>query len=442
MSGQQINYGIFEDTDTLDRFEYIKTQIEGSYKKANNSDFCIYITSNSRYGDQLKDFCRMIVALFNASTRQKKDSFYSQVKREYSLFKADDKLKNRMYVINDKYLINLHILYKLYENYDKLNQEKETYYDKFLEEMISQYNYGLEKCFYDGDINFCNALKNFKDYYEKDKKSMSKFCKDDDNKCPKLPEITLTSKSNNKQLRIAIIGNELFRRSYNPTLNKYSLDKPEEYYNLKDLTFVHYNLRMEKDEENKKCAMMKILYQFIEYCSKNKDDLKLSLFMKEFIKEYYNEKQSEYQGIFEECSPNAKSEKHCQLYKKCNDEYKSEFTLMVKNSAEYIKQQEEYIENLSSLGLLILKAKDMFRDSEAMSRYSTTIISILISFILCLFFLYKLTPLSSIFRKEKKRKKIPLFFPERRVQDVKDDDNRHKNVKTKRGKIRFAYQQT
>ncbi|KMZ96077.1 hypothetical protein PVNG_06374 [Plasmodium vivax North Korean] len=350
--------------------------MENTYKTTDKASFCYNINFQTNNEKQIKDFCKMLVALFNASmgqcgnaknvlkekiylefmnyfinyklheaayTKTGKENFYKEVTSKYSEFKNDEELKNRMFVINEKCLISLHILYKLYENYDKLNKNEVNLYNNFLKEMKSKYNYGLEICFYDGDIKFCEALQNFRNYYENNKISKSRFCIGKDEQCPNLPEINLTSKSNNKKLRIAIIGNELFRRSYNPTLNEYSLDNPEEYYNLKDLIFVHYNLRMEKDEEGKKCAMMKILYQFFQYCNNHKYNRKLASFIEEFIVEYYNKNKTQYETIFNECKSDNDRKEYCMLYKKCDNSFKEDLKIFKENASNYITEQEKYL---------------------------------------------------------------------------------------------------
>ncbi|SCA59982.1 VIR protein [Plasmodium vivax] len=466
------DYDIFNDFDIL---ETLIGQMDLKYAETNTASFCENIKCQSHNENEIKVFCKMFAALFIASkeqcnienkelkeknylefmnyfmnhklnesgyTKTEKENFYREVTSKYSEFNNDSELKKKMFVINEKYLISLHILYKLYENYDKLCQKKVDFYNNIVKEMKSQYNYGLEKCFYDGEIKFCEALEKFRNDYEKDKKSNSVFCKVNDNKYPKLPEITLISKSSLRSLSIAIIGNELFKRSYNPTLNKYSIETPEKYYNLKDLIFVQYNLRMEKDEEDKKLAMMRILHQFIQYCNENKANMKLASFIKEFIEEYYDKKKTEYQAIFNECKKPDNEKKYCTLYKECDNSFKKDLKIIEEKTHEYITEQENYFNSLTELDFLLWEAKAMFQDFEKMSKYLPTIMSTMVAIVVFLFFLYKLAPHNSIFRKgEKKRKKIPLFFPER-IKDLNDDNTGHKNAKPKRGKIHFSYQPT
>ncbi|KMZ91964.1 hypothetical protein PVMG_06082 [Plasmodium vivax Mauritania I] len=180
--------------------------MELKYEQTDNSSFCDEINFLTNNENQIRNFCKMFVALFNASIRQcrtenkqlkekkypefinylinhklseaayrkkEKDNFYTEMTSKYSVLNKNGELKNRMYVINDKYLINLNILYKLYNNYDKLSQEKVKHCKDILEEMKYQYNYGLEKCFYDGNIKFCEALKNFRNYYENSRHSIA-----------------------------------------------------------------------------------------------------------------------------------------------------------------------------------------------------------------------------------------------------------------------------
>ncbi|VUZ99887.1 PIR protein [Plasmodium vivax] len=437
--GEPKDYDIFNNFYIL---ETIRNEMELKYEQTDNSSFCDEINFLTNNENQIRNFCKMFVALFNASIRQcrtenkqlkekkypefinylinhklseaayrkkEKDNFYTEMTSKYSVLNKNGELKNRMYVINDKYLINLNILYKLYNNYDKLSQEKVKHCKDILEEMKYQYNYGLEKCFYDGNIKFY---------------------------------LILESSSHDERLKIAKIGNSLIRSAYTPSLERSSQVYTENYFNLKYLIFLQYNLHMEMNEEDTMCAMMKIIYQFIQYCNQNRDNLKLLPFMKEFIKEYYNKKNTKYETIFNECKSSGNTKEYCKLYKKCSKEFIEDLTMIEKDASNYIKKQENYINSLSPLDRFILEAKDMFQDFKKMSKYSPTIMSTMVAIVVCLFFLYKLTPLNSIFCKgKKKRKRIPLFFPER-INDLKDDNTGHKNVTPKRGKIRFSYQPT
>ncbi|VUZ99762.1 PIR protein [Plasmodium vivax] len=470
MPGQKINYEIFDDIHT---FEVIRTQMEDRYSNAENSYFCNSINYDRKYGEELINICKMLVYLYNISLQQyenkdkiissmypefmnylinfkleaagcdesEKNKFYNQVTSKYDVFDAKDVLETKMYVIDYKYISNMHILYKLYNNYDKLKEDRNPNYINFLNEMKSQYNYGLEKCFYDGDIKFCKALEKFRDYYVNNETSAKNYCHG--KQCQTLPKLILPEPLSNKdQLKIAKIGNSLIRNTYTTSLERHPDVYKEKYFNLKYLIFLQYNLHMEEDNDKNDYAMIKILYEFIQYCNENKDNLKLASFMKEFIKEYYNKKNTLYDTIFNECKNSVNTKEYCTLYKKCENSFKTDLEIIKTDASYYIKKQENYINSFSPLGRFILEAKDMFQDFEKMSKYSPTIMSTMVAIVVCLFFLYKLTPLNSIFCKgKKKRKKIPLFFPERR-EYLQDDNTGHKKVKPQRGKIRFSYQPT
>ncbi|KMZ81715.1 hypothetical protein PVIIG_05547 [Plasmodium vivax India VII] len=117
--------------------------------------------------------------------------------------------------------------------------------------------------------------------------------------------------------------------------------------NLMDLISLQYNLRMEKDNDEKYCVMMKILHQFFQYCKENIQ------------------------------------------YKKFRQEFKNEITSIRSGPENYKKNKEEYFKNLALDDSWISKARAIFQDSEAMSKNSPTIMSTLVSIILLFFFIYK-----------------------------------------------------
>ncbi|KMZ83331.1 hypothetical protein PVBG_05727 [Plasmodium vivax Brazil I] len=201
---------------------------------------------------------------------------------------------------------------------------KNTKCDVFLEDFKKLYNEGLKKCYMDGDINLSKELEQFKNLYMK---------------------------------------NDLHNHN-----------------DLKDLISVHYNLLLVYKEEEQNCLMIRILRQFFQNCNDYKYNRKLSLFMKEFIDEYYNMNKSKYQKIHQECKSNPNLNPYCELYNKWSVEYKNNYSLIEKNSDRCIEQQKKYIEKLSQLDLFILKAKGVFKDFDAMFRILPTIMSTMYDF--------------------------------------------------------------
>ncbi|KMZ91136.1 hypothetical protein PVMG_00010 [Plasmodium vivax Mauritania I] len=135
--------------------------------------------------------------------------------------------------------------------------------------------------------------------------------------------------------------------------------------------------------------MIRILQHFIQHCNDNKNNMKLLSFMKEFINIFYEKKKSKYLEIFRECKNVRNSKIYCHLYTTCKGKFEKDLNLIEKNSDSYVKEQEEYINNLSEIDLWIIKAKAMFQDSEAMSRILPTIMSTITAILFFAFFLYK-----------------------------------------------------
>ncbi|KMZ95945.1 hypothetical protein PVMG_06172 [Plasmodium vivax Mauritania I] len=260
MTNQPPDYDIFNDFDTW------KTSLSAvnnphNYKK--NTELCENIKINSEVGNNPKEICKSFVRLFNillanhagkigelknkkysdfmnywlnqnltdvAYHETTKNIIFQEIKKISCMFEAKDVLENKMYLMDSKHFFNFHILYKLYDNYDSLSQN-DNYYNKFLEEMKCEYNNGLDKCFYSGDVKFCKALKKFRDDYEKSKNTKSKYCNGEDKICRSLPELNISSSvSHKEQLNIAKIGIGLIGTSYAPYLKGYSVDKSGEVY--------------------------------------------------------------------------------------------------------------------------------------------------------------------------------------------------------------------
>ncbi|KNA02245.1 hypothetical protein PVNG_04476 [Plasmodium vivax North Korean] len=203
------------------------------------------------------------------------------------------------------------------------------------------YNEGLKKCYLDGDYNLGKGLESFKNIYKTIK------------------------------------------------LNKVPQCNQQNYNDLKDLISVHYNLLFEYKKEEQNYLMIRILHQFFQYCNENKDNQKLASFMKEFIDEYYKKHKEGYTEIFEECEGEATSNKYCNLYNTWKGKFETDLSLIKDNPDRYLERQKKNINKSSADTSSIANAISMFLDFAANSKYSTTIVSIMISFFLCFFFLYK-----------------------------------------------------
>ncbi|VUZ99748.1 PIR protein [Plasmodium vivax] len=469
MSTPRPDYNIFKD---LDDYLTIALEVNTKYAEDTTSLFCNSITVNNNSKKQIIELCRKFVSFFNKlKSNYQNDSItqptrkypeylnfwlnhqlkiqviseedklvlYKHLQDNYQQLDEDSKLKNKLYNINDNDFKSMNMLYELYKNYNGPLSDYNDDCNNFLKKFKVNYDKCLYRCYAEGDSKLCAVMKKFRDLYDEKKFPRAQTCNASSQKLPKLSEYCTIEPTVSEDYNI---GYQLVQTA--DTSIRYELPKLTEanHNELKDLIWLQYNMSFHYDEEKKKTYMMKVLYQFIFYCNENKKNLKLSLFMKEFIRKYYTTNEAEYKEIFTECEGKDNKEIYGQWYKNCKEKFGKDILLIRDNANSYVQQQENYIKELPTLDLLILKAKALFQDSESMSKYSTTIISIMISIFLCLFFLYKLTPLSSIFRKEKKRRKIPLFFPERSINDVKHDNSGNMKTKPKRGKIRFSYQPT
>ncbi|CAI7719045.1 hypothetical protein PVPAM_060005400 [Plasmodium vivax] len=453
--GEPKNYDIFNDFETL---ETIRTQMENDYENADNSTFCDEINCQTNKLEQIKMICKMFVSLYNNTKTQCRSSksnqdcskypefmnfwlnyelnragysdieqrqFYNEMTLNNNKFQNDNMLQVKLSVIMEKYFNNMNILYQLYKMIYSSSELKYTKCDDFMQDFKKIYNEGLKKCYLHGDYNLGKGLESFKKIYEKINLDKVPICKEQN--VPTLPKLSVVDNTDNI-LRTFYIARKLLQNKY--------------YKDLKDLISVHYNLLFEYKEEEQNCLMIRILHQFFQYCNDYKYNRKLSSFMEEFIKEYYDKKKDQYQTISKECKGPENGKKYCMLFKQCENTFNKDLKIFQSNATDYITEQEKYISSLSGFDILLFEAKAMFQDFEKISRYLPTIMSTMAAILVCLFFLHKIIPLNSIFRKgKKKRKKIPLFFPER-IEYVNDENNRHKNVKPKRGKIRFSYQPT
>ncbi|CAI7719072.1 hypothetical protein PVPAM_060007900 [Plasmodium vivax] len=326
----------------------------------------------------------------------------------------------------------MYILYRLYKIFDQIKQGTMKY-DKGIEEFKIIYNNALKQCILETDDNFYKALDKFRNYYRINISNV-KSCTN--GKCPTLPELTYEYEQIDP--KTPMIGYKLVQSVNNILYKELTKITKEKHKNLKDLVFLQYNLLFEPDEDENKRLLMNILYEYFQYCYENKNNKHLLEFIEEFINKYYKNMKTNYKKIFQECDPNKKYQDYCDIYNKCNTQFNEDFSLIKNNTVMYVTHKKDYFNNLTTDDSWIGRAMAIFKDFDAFSKNSPTVMSTLVAIALCLFFLYKLISLSSIFRKEKKRKKIPLFFPER----INDENSANKNVKPKRGKIIFSYQQT
>ncbi|KMZ96112.1 hypothetical protein PVNG_05880 [Plasmodium vivax North Korean] len=380
--------------------------MEGTYKKTDNATFCNNIKCQTKNEAQIIDICKMFVSLYNNTMTEcdnnlskpeckkypefmnfwlnyklketgysetEQSQFYKEITDNYDKFKKEDILKNNLYVIVEKYFNNMNTLYKLYKMLYSPSKAKYKNCDDFMEEFKKIYNGGLKKCYHHGDVKLGKGLEIFKNIYTTDN----------------LNKVPLLDTEDDDILRTSYIARKLLQNKYEYSMDFLHEIKDNYYKDLKDLISVHYNLLFEYKEEEKNCLMIRILHQFFQYCNDYKYNRRLSLFMKEFIDEYYNEKQTEYKKIFTECKGPKNGKKYCTLFKQCENTFNKDLKIFENKASDYITEQENYIISLTGFDILLFEAKAMFQDFEKMSRYLPTIMSTMVAILICLFFLYK-----------------------------------------------------
>ncbi|VUZ95024.1 PIR protein [Plasmodium vivax] len=470
MAQTQVDYDFFSE---MEDYLVIEDQLDmekAKEKEEHRPGFCNGLKHESKSITQMISICKDFVKLFNIAKAQYKSklpseqikyhkflnywinynlsvisdfneiksAFFKHMKSNSESFDPEYELKDKIKEIDIKYINNMNKLYDLYKHYLDLKTSGEEYQkDTFITGFKEKYNKVLEQCIIGGEYKFCKALEKFREFYENIKSSTTKCY----NMCPTLPELGISYIACVELSQMAKIGIRLIRKFYTSSLNGLSIMKSGQHSNLINLISLQYNLRMEEDDDEKYFVMMNILHEFFQYCKENIRNSHLLSFIEEYIDVYYKEKKGVYAQIFADCA-NTNSKPYCEQYRKFSHEFKEDITLINKGPEIYINDKKGYFKNLAPDDSWIGKARAIFQDSEAMPKNSPTIMSTLVSIILVVFFLYKLTPLSSIFRKEKKKKKIPFFYPEKRIQDINDGNTKNMNARHKRGKICFAYQPT
>ncbi|KMZ76915.1 hypothetical protein PVIIG_05801 [Plasmodium vivax India VII] len=364
MTEEKPDYDIFEETEV---YETLIHTVEKDYINEATATFCDNIAFPDEYKNQVRVLCRKFVSFFNnLKSNSKFDSssqayqkypqylnfwirlqlelqniskndmplLYKHLNGNYEKFDEDRKLQDKLYIINDDDFTSMYMLYQLYKIYNGSLSDYNIECNEFYQLFKENYDKCLYKCYAKGDSKLCDVMKNFKKLYDKEKFPRLNNCKK--KLCPLLPELSeykiiYRSHSENDN-----IGYQLVQTADNYI--RYELPKltGENNNELKELIWLQYNMPFHYNEEMMKTYMMSVLYQFIVYCNENKKNLKLSLFMKEFIGEYYKKNKTEYQKIFSECKNDPNTQKYCQLHKKCNDEFEQDLSIIKDDSSKYI----------------------------------------------------------------------------------------------------------
>ncbi|KMZ89642.1 hypothetical protein PVMG_05927 [Plasmodium vivax Mauritania I] len=230
---------------------------------APDANYCEGAQFKYNNGNQVVDICKDMVKLFNnaifknviilnpltenkvpefinywINSRLTQSGFNDNIKPEIfpklnsitHHFDGRGLLKGKIYHIKEKEVDGMNILYELYKNIHEFEQKKTEHFKNFLENFMTNYNKGLIKCFYEGNVKFCHELNKYREFYEGNKKKeLSEIC--DNKECPSLTELTLLASASKKEhLNIAEIGSKLIKGSDISSLNGLSFLETEDVY--------------------------------------------------------------------------------------------------------------------------------------------------------------------------------------------------------------------
>ncbi|KMZ87863.1 hypothetical protein PVBG_05800 [Plasmodium vivax Brazil I] len=363
------NYGFFDNIkEYLDQEKNFDSELE-----IGSDHFCAYIKDHSGKFPQITKYCKEFVNFFtflkeniirdsdlllynqyheflnywlndklqgSSISDVDRTVFYNELDVSNYWFDKERKLKANIYDIENNRYIKMKLLYGLYKEYYELKDKDETYCSEFLNYCKDKYTNALKKCYYDRDVDFCEALKRFRSLYENNKSSIHSTC------------------------------------------SKYS--------NLRKLISVHYNILEVYDKDKQKMSMMNILHEYLQYCNDNSTRSHLILFIEEFFENYYNEKKNVYEQIYKDCSVDTQSQKdYCEIYKKCITEFKCDFFLIEQNPEEYVNNKKELHQKMNKGGLWMENIARFFEKTSDISSSASVITGTVVALFFTTFALYK-----------------------------------------------------
>ncbi|KMZ90582.1 hypothetical protein PVMG_05729 [Plasmodium vivax Mauritania I] len=380
MAQREPDYDVF---DNLEVFEEFDRQISTEYVSYQKAQFCDYVDFDINYKFELTEICKKFVMFFKkcliqypdtdhqsknskypeymnywlsnkfenkAIFKTFKNSFYQKIKNNYDKFEAEDKLRDKIFPIDNNSFINMSTLYKLYKKYHEAKGKKYTACIDFLNHWKDEYNTCLKGCYFQGNKRLCEALKKFRDNYETNKSTTKPACNGD--KMNSLPDIIWL-----------------------------------EHENLKNLILFQYNLLFENDENKKNCTMMEILHGFLQYFNANKSKSEIITFVNEFFTYYYVKNKEDYKKIFEECSTKTNTKEYCTWYNKCNEEISGNLVEVGNNLGTSLEEKVESIRKSSSEYSFMENIMSVIKDHANISTTMPTLISTIVILFLSSFFL-------------------------------------------------------
>ncbi|KNA01686.1 hypothetical protein PVNG_04712, partial [Plasmodium vivax North Korean] len=123
-----------------------------------------------------------------------KNSFYEKIKDYCDKFKAEYKLRDKIFPIDKNSFNDMSTLYNLYKKYHTVKGKRDIKCIDFPNHWKNEYNTCLNKCYLHGNKRLCDAIKRFRDNYETYKPAIKPACNGD--RKNSLPDITWLELSN------------------------------------------------------------------------------------------------------------------------------------------------------------------------------------------------------------------------------------------------------
>ncbi|SBT74166.1 PIR protein [Plasmodium ovale] len=313
-------------------------------------------------------------------------NLYKHIQDNLNDINASDKLKNKIYEIKSTDFDKTNILYELYKILYNFDKHYSNNCLEFLTKLKEYYNKGWKECYEKRDDKFHAALDLFRKTYDKRLSSISNKCKYTG--LLVLPEL---ASSESPQLTSTSTG----KIGLNLTLNKekqFFHELPiitDKYPTLKELLSQQYSMLYEYDRNAHKDRIMKILREFIDYCTKNYGNENLEPFLKEFFSEFYSQKKSHYEEIYLECSKNMKSNSYCKEYQECRELLGFHLISLKGNLEDYILSKSK-----SPKGINTLKGNPSYEEQEDNVETNVKpLVGTVVGGLFLSYFLFKFTPL-------------------------------------------------
>ncbi|SBT74193.1 PIR protein [Plasmodium ovale] len=402
------------------------------------SDPTTTVNSN-KYREYLNYWLNSQVRARNISATMK-SSFYRYLINNYSKYGTGDKLKDKIYHIDDTYFFRINLLYQLYKIYNELNIGKNKNCSKSIDDFKTCYTVAWKKCFSDKDDNFCSALDGFKKLYESRKNSILTVCSKEG--LSSLPQLVQPQLFNDADDGAENIGNHLIMSKINNATVGLSKIKSLKYPKLYELLSLRYNFLLVYYEDEKRCYMMKILREFFLYCNEHRGISNLLSFYKEFFREFYNKNKVEYNEIFNYCSSstNTPPKEYCTDYLYCSKEFEKHLSTIKDIEEKHFDNGAEALHWLISDNASDSIILQLGKDNNILSNITPMLVGTAAGGLLILFFLYKFSPFGSWFHSKILKNDETLYnFNEESDQYLFENNSEHETNNPNNAKIHLSY---